>query len=41
MGKKKAKRPKLNRIPIPVGGIAIGTVNDKGNRTPGSFGVPR
>ena len=27
MGKKKAKRPKLNRIPIPVGGIAIGTVN--------------
>ena len=27
MGKKKAKRPKLNKIPIPSGGIAIGTVN--------------
>ena len=27
MGKKKTKRPKLNKIPVPVGGIAIGTVN--------------
>ena len=27
MGKKKTKRPNLNKIPVPVGGIAIGTVN--------------
>ena len=27
MGKKKTKRPKLNKIPVPAGGIAIVTVN--------------